>query len=434
MLQKMFNPSSIALIGASREKGSVGQELLKNLLKSNKTVYAINPYAKSILGQKCFPSVKDVKRVDLAIIAVPAKIVPKVLIECGEKKIKNAIIISAGFAEVGNIKLDDEIRHIGRKYKINILGPNCMGFINKNVNASFFKGDLLDGSVTFISQSGALGAGFLDWLIDENIGLANFVSIGNMTVLNFADMITYFSKDSKTKVICLYIESFKDARRFLKECKKCKKPIIAMKSGGTTIGKKAASSHTGALATDERIIKGVFKQHKIIQVNKIEDLIYTSLAAAWQPRPKGKRVMVITNAGGLGVISADSIQKYGLKLSDIPKKELNNVLPSNWSHSNPVDIVGDAKAERYRKVFRVLLKNENLFDIALVILTPQAMTEPLKTGREVMSFAEKLKKPCYTCFVGGERVEEAVEMLERKKIPFFEEPEEAIKAISLLRE
>lgn len=433
MLDKFFNPKSVAVIGASRDETSVGHAIFKNALKSKARVYPVNPNAKQILGVKCYPNVKDIKNeVDLAVIVVPAAITPQILIDCAEKKVENAVIISAGFSETGNKSLEAEIKRLSDELGIRVIGPNCLGVLNAKNNFSFFTGQFKDGEIVLISQSGALGVGMLDWIIDKGIGLRSFVSVGNMTDVEFSDLVEYFSKDKKTKVIALYIESFKNARRFLKACSKSNKTIIALKSGSTSKGGKAASTHTGALATDDNIVSGAFKQYGVLRVGEIEDLMYCSLASAWMPKPAGNKVVVVTNAGGLGVISADDIEEQDLKTAEVPVKELSKFLPKNWSHSNPVDLVGDARADRYEKVFRSLDKKS--FDALLIILTPQSMTEPLKTARSIVDFSRKIGKPVYTCFFGGEKVEKANEYLLKNNIPVFEEPGEAVETLKLLLE
>jgi len=434
MLDKMFNPKRIAVIGASRSPKKVGHDIFKSLLDAKKKVYAINPNAKKILGKKAYPSILDVKeKIDLAIIAVPSKIVPIVMKDVVKKKVPYTIIISSGFSEIGNEKLEKEIIEMA-KNKTKILGPNCLGIINPHskLNASFFDKIPQKGKIAFISQSGALGVAILDWAIKNKIGLSSFVSIGNAADIKFHDLINYFEKDKKTKVICLYIESVKEGKKFLKSLKSSKKPIIILKAGKTKAGEKAAFSHTAALATSDKVYDGIIKQGKAIRVDTLYQLFEVAQMFALGQNPKGKRVLIITNAGGPGVIASDAFENAGMEIVKLPEKiikKLNKILPKHWSHGNPIDIVGDALPERYKKTLKIVEK-ENFFDLIFVIVTPQSMTNPSEVAKIITRVNKKTKYPIFCCFMGGYAVSEARRIVKKNGILNFLEPGYAADVIS----
>ena len=426
MVKEIFEAKSFAVVGASREEDKVGHVIFMNLISRGIKAIPINPNAESILGVKCYKSIAEIEKVDCVIIAIPAKFVPPVLKEMGKKDIKNGVIISSGFLESGNEKLNDEIEKICIDMKINIIGPNTMGFINpyNNVNTSFFEGMPEKGNIAFISQSGAIGAAMLD----KKIKLSGFFSIGNALIKDFSHYIEYFSNDKNTDVIVLYIESLKEnkGKEFIEACKKCKKPIIALKSGKTALGSKAASSHTAALASIQGVYEGIFKQCGIIEVDSIRELFQLANLCSIT-RISGKRACVITNAGGPGVLCADYCMKYGLEIPTLPEKtknELNKILPCGWSNNNPVDILGDAKAELYKQAIKILEK-ENFFDFFIILLTPQYMTEPFKTADVIL---EIQKKPVVACFMGGEKVNMAINHL-TDKVPVFDELKDMIEVL-----
>lgn len=427
MVKEIFEAKSFVVVGASREEYKVGHVIFRNLISKGIKAYPVNPNAESILGVKCYKSLLDIDKAECVIIAVPAKFVPLVLKEMGKKGFKNGVIISSGFLEAGNEKLNDEIRKIALDNKINLIGPNTMGFINpyNNVNTSFFDGMPDKGDIAFISQSGAIGA----VVFDRRIKLSGFVSLGNSMLVDFSHFIEYFSNDKNTRVITLYIESFGENRgkKFIEACKKCKKPIIALKAGKSSSGSKAASSHTAALASEEGIYEGIFKQCGVTEVDTIEELfqladIYSKI------RNPGKKACIITNAGGPGVLCTDYCMKYGIEIPELPlkvKNELNKTLPIGWSGRNPVDILGDAKAELYSQAIKILEK-ENFFDFFIVLLTPQYMTEPYKTAEVILGIE---KKPVVACFMGGDKVQMSFNHL-KEKIPVFGELKEMVIGLS----
>jgi len=426
-MKEIFNPKSIAVIGASRYKGKVGHDVFKNLLKSKKKVFPVNPNANKILGKKAYSSVLDIKeKIDLAVIAVPANIVPNVVKECGEKGVKAVIIISSGFSEIGNKDLENKVMVIAKAHNMKVLGPNCLGIINpyQKLNASFFNKMPLKGDIAFISQSGALGVAVLDWAIQNKVGFSSFVSVGNCADIKIPDLVEYFGEDKKTKAICIYLESLKNGKRFMEIAKKIKKPIIVLKGGLTEKGQKAATTHTAALASSAEIYKGAFKQSGVLQVDNLHQLFEVARHYACCKIPTNKRGLIITNAGGVGVLASDAFEKNGLEIVELPEKiikNLNKVLPKHWSHSNPIDIIGDATPKRYKDVLKIIEK-ERFYDFVFIALTPQTMTNPEEVARIVVRFNKKTKIPCFTCFMGGDAVRKAKKILKENKILNFKEP------------
>jgi acetyltransferase len=426
MVKEIFEAKSFAVVGASREENKVGHIIFKNLISRGIKVFPINPNAESILGQVCFKSLLKIEKIDCVIIAVPAKIVPSILRDMAKKRIKNAVVISSGFSEAGNEKLSEKIKKISKKNKINLIGPNTMGFINpyNNINTSFFDGMPEKGKIAFLSQSGAIGAAVLD----RNIKLSGFVSLGNSLMIDFSHFIEYFSNDKNTEIIALYIESIGKGkgRRFIEACKKCKKPIIALKAGKTKIGSKAANSHTAALASEEGIYEGNFKQCRIIEVNSIKEL-FSVAELCIKIKRLGNKACIVTNAGGPGVLCSDYCIKNGIELPELPSEifcELDKILPPGWSKNNPIDILGDAKAELYFQTINILRK-ENFFDFFIILLTPQYMTEPYKTSEVILNIKDK---PVITSFLGEDKVKLGINHL-HDKVMVFEELKEMCEAL-----
>ncbi len=426
MVKDIFEAKSFAVVGVSREEDKVGHVIFKNLISRGIKAFPINPNADYILGRKCFRNLSEIEKIDCVIIAVPAKIVLLILKDMIKNKIKNAVIISSGFSEAGNEKLSQEIEKISKKSKLHIIGPNTMGFINpyNNINTTFFEGMPEIGKIAFISQSGAIGSAILD----RNIKLSGFISVGNSLIVDFSRFIEYFSGDKNTEVITLYIESLniEKGKDFIEACKKCKKPIIALKAGKTSIGSRAASSHTAALASEEGIYEGIFKQCGIIEVNSIKELF--SVAELYcKIRNPGNRICIVTNAGGPGVLCTDYCTKNNIIIPEIPlkvKNELDKILPPGWSRNNPIDILGDARAELYFKTLNVL-RNEDFFDFFIIILTPQYMTEPYKTAEVILNIDNK---PAIACFLGGDKVKLGIAHM-KDKIVVFDELKDMCEAI-----
>ena len=443
MIDFLFYPASIAVIGASKDPQKVGYSILNNIRKYNFTgdVFPINPKPEEILGIKPYQRVEDIKSaVDLAVIAIPARMVPQTLRECIEKGVKSAVIISAGFKEAGpaGIVLEEELKTLVRESGIRVLGPNCLGIINtaNNLNATFAAGMLPKGKLSFFSQSGALGIAILDWAIGNKIGFAKFISLGNKADLNETDFIEYFINDPETDIILGYIEDVVDGRKFLEIAQKATKvkPIILVKSGGTQAGARAASSHTGALAGSEDAFNAAFKQTGIIRADGIEDLFETAKAFNSKKLPVGNNLLILTNAGGPGIIAADTAERSGVNLPQLSREtveQLMNVLPKNASLYNPVDIIGDATAERYSAVLDRVINDPNI-DGVLIILTPQAVINVEDTARVVIGSSEKTDKPLITSFMGEERVRSSVEMLKTASLSNFSYPEPAVRAFKRL--
>lgn len=443
MLNSLFSPDSIAVIGASRDPKKVGYAVLNNLIRFNYQgrIYPVNPSGEEILGLKSFPKVSDIgEKFDLAVIAVPAKFVPETIIKSADAGAGSAVILSAGFKEAGpeGVRLEQELGKISRAHNIRMLGPNCLGVINtsNNLNATFAAGMLPKGRLAFFSQSGALGIAILDWAIGNKIGFSKFISLGNKTDLNEIDFIEYFMNDPETDIVLGYIEDVVDGRRFLDSAKKAAKtkPIILLKSGGTEAGARAASSHTGALAGSEIAFNAAFRQSGIIRASGIQDLFDTALAFSGGKLPKGDRLLIITNAGGPGIIAADAAEKIGLKLPQMTKGSIDFIaplLPKNASLYNPVDLIGDATSERYAVVLDRAINDPNV-DGIIVILTPQAMVDVENTADIIINASKTTEKPVITSFMGEMRVKESVEKMKANLVPNYSYPEAAVDAFSKL--
>jgi acetyltransferase len=425
-LKPLFCPKSIAVIGASREKEKVGNMVLRNLLpyKKRAEIYPINPWAKRILGLKCYPSVESVgKEVDLGIIATKAEITPKLLLEA--KNLKSCIIISSGFAEAGNARLGEKVKLAASKNNILILGPNCIGIQVPSVslNATFMK-PALKGDYALISQSGAFCSSIISWSAYNKVGFSKIVSLGNAYGVNFHDLIDYFQADPNTKKIILYIEGLSQGKEFMNACKRSKKPIYALKVGKTEEGKLAAKTHTGAMAGSYGVYKDIFRQVGVTEIKTMKDA-FMFLKMSKMER---KEVIILSNAGGPGTAAADLLSEEGValkKISDKALKKLNRLMPENWSKRNPADILGDATPERYEQAIKLL--SEEGANI-LVILTPQEMTNPKETARRISKYKNVLG-----VFIGGREVVEARQILESRGIPAFEFSEQAAKCLGLLR-
>ncbi|MEW6116714.1 MAG: acetate--CoA ligase family protein [Nitrospirota bacterium] len=443
MLDALFYPNSIAVVGASRDPQKVGYAVLNNLIRFNYkgSLYPINPSPEDILGLKTHKKISDVGRpVDLAVISVPARFVPDTLLDCADAGTRAAIILSAGFREAGHegVKLEETIKRIGADHHIRMLGPNCLGAINttNNMNASF-AGDMLPrGRTAFFSQSGALGIAILDWAIGNKMGFSKFISLGNKADLNEIDFIEYFINDPDTDIILGYIEDVVDGKRFLDVAGKATKikPIILIKSGGTEAGARAASSHTGALAGSETAFNAAFNQTGIIRARGIQDLFDTALAFSANKFPGGNRLLIVTNAGGPGILAADMSEQLNIALPYMTKENIDAIakkLPPTASLYNPVDIIGDATSERYAVVLNQAIKDPNV-DGILVVLTPQAMTDVENTAAVVIDTSEKTDKPVIASFIGEVKVRDSIERLKAHTVPSFSYPEAAVRAFRRL--
>ncbi|MEM4200710.1 MAG: GNAT family N-acetyltransferase [Nitrososphaerales archaeon] len=440
-LDKIFNPKSVAIVGASDEEGSVGYAIMKNFLDSNfkGEVYPVNIRKEEILGLKAFQSVEQLpKTVDLAIIATPAKTVPEVVEQCGKAGIKGLIIISAGFKEVGpeGKALEDKILEIKQRYDLRIIGPNCLGIVRPsiNLNATFINKMPKQGNIAFISQSGALGTAILDWAIHENIGFSNFISVGSMIDVDFGDLIDYLGTDPKTRSILMYIEGITDARKFMSAARHFArtKPIIVVKAGKFSESAKAAASHTGSLTGEDDIYDAAFKRAGVVRVDEIADLFNCAEVLGLQPLPEGPNLAIVSNAGGPGVMATDALIAKGGKLAKLSPKTmetLNSVLPPYWSRGNPIDILGDANADRYRAVLEACFKDENI-DGIVIIYTAQAVADPIEIAKAVVEVCKSERythKTILTSFMGAGVIEEANRILNENGIPTYSTPEQAVK-------
>jgi acetyl coenzyme A synthetase (ADP forming)-like protein len=434
-MNDFFYPRSVAVIGAAREEDKVGHSVLKNLLDANfqGELVPVNPNADEILRLK---TLHTVKKVDLAVIVVPAKIVPAVLEESARVGVKAAIIISAGFRESGaqGAKLEAQIQEISKKYGIRVVGPNCLGIMNTgaNLNASFASEYPDKGGISLISQSGAICTSFLDWAANESLGFDKLVSVGNKVDVAEAELLDYIARDPSTRVVALYVEGIDNGREFMHISKEVSrlKPVIALKAGRTDMGAKAASSHTGALAGSDAAYDAAFKQSGILRVNSIDEFFDAAKAFSRCPIPKIPGVAIITNAGGPGVLASDASGECGVPLANFTKETidaLRNALPQESNVYNPIDILGDAKPRRYVATLEIILADQNVGGVIL-LLTPQAMTEPEETANLINGLSLHTSKPIITSFIGGKELNKAREKLKRGSAANFDSPETAVRA------
>jgi len=446
-LKSIFYPRSIAVIGASRKPGSVGQSLLANIIGSRiqGIVYPVNPEAKGIIGIKSYPTITEIPDVvDLAIIIVPSQFVLSVLDECGQKGVKGVIIISAGFKEIGGtgIELEQEVKNIIQKYDISLLGPNCLGVINTDpkscLNATFGMQFPRQGNISFVSQSGALCVAVLEYAKEANVGFAKFISMGNKADINENELLLYLKEDPKTDVILMYLEDLVNGREFMRIARETTsniskpKPIIALKAGSTVLGARAASSHTGSLAGSDKVYDAIFEQCGVLRVETLEELFDYVRAFSSQPLPKGNNVAIVTNSGGPGILATDSCIQYGLNMTSLRPQTvqaLKKVLPPTASFDNPVDLIGDARHDRYEASLKEVLKDKNVHS-SIVILTPTAFTNVEKIATSIVDAAKAYKKPVLACFLGVYDVSKGIEILEENGIPAYRFPESAARVLS----
>jgi len=443
-LRSIFAPRSIALIGATDRPGSVGRTLFWNLLSHpfGGTVYPVNAKRRSVLGIRAYPSIAEVPEpVDLAIVATPAPTVPGVIRECVANDVRGAIVISAGFREAGpeGLALEDEIRQALRNSALRVIGPNCLGVMSPRtgLNATFSGVMAQPGHVAFISQSGAVGTAVLDWSRRENVGFSNFASIGSMLDVNWGDLIYYLGDDPNTRSIVIYMESIGDARPFLSAAREVAltKPIIVIKAGRTEAAAKAAASHTGSLAGSDRVLDAAFRRSGVLRVDSLAEMFDVAEVLAKQIHlPQGPRLTILTNAGGPGVLSTDALIQGGGELTPLDDSTigaLDEVVPAHWSHGNPIDILGDADPERYALAFERAAADPNA-DGILVILTPQAMTDPTRTAELIKCEAEGLKKPVLASWMGGAEVFPGTSLLNQARIPTYSQPDAAAHLFNLM--
>ncbi len=437
-LDKIFHPRSIAVVGTNRVKGTVPHDILDNILKSdfNGIVYPVSPREKSIKGIKAYKYVIDVPdEIDLAVLVFPSPVCHLALDQCGQKGIRSVIIISAGFKEIGEkgLEREQQLVEIARKYDISLIGPNCLGVINTypemNLNASFAREMPHRGNIGFLSQSGALCTAVLDYAMGKQIGFSKFISFGNKADINEIDLLYYLMKDEETHVILMYLEEISDGQALMKAARevieKSGKPILVIKSGRTEEGASAAASHTGSLSGKDEICDAAFKQSGIIRCDDIEEMFNKAIAFAYQPAPRSNRVAIITNAGGPGVLTTDAAISTGLQLarfSEETTRILKRALPSTANLHNPVDVIGDARADRYMAAIQAAFEDEEV-DGVFVILTPQSMTDIDTIAQEIATIAESYSKPMYASFMGEKDVASGIAILQHYKIPHYILPE-----------
>lgn len=440
MLEIFSTPKSLAVIGASREQDKLGFSVLNNIVQHGfeGKVYPINPKADEILGLKCYASVLDVPDpIELAVMVIPAKYVAAALEECGQKGVKGAIIISAGFRETGSegVKMERALIEIARKYNIRMVGPNVLGVIDTigKMNASFAVGMPRRGKIAFMSQSGALCTSILDMALAQKVGFSRFVSLGNKADLNELDFIEAWGNDPESKVIMGYLEGIVNGARFLDVARTVTKtkPMIAVKSGTTSAGSRAVSSHTGTLAGSEKAYDAGFNQAGVIRANSVQDLFDYSVAFARQPLPKREGVAIVTNAGGPGIMATDALERAGLSLASLTQETMDTLranLPGAASVLNPIDVLGDARADRYGMAIETALKDPNVGGL-IVVLTPQVMTQIEETARSLGEAAKKYDKPCLASFMGEATTGAGVRVLNDYLVPNYLVPERAVAAM-----
>lgn len=435
----IFYPQSIAVVGASSEHNKVGYAVFRNLLDFPGRLYPVNPKRQEILGRKVYRSITSITDdVDLAVIAVPAHIVPEIIEEAGEKGVKLAVIISAGFKEIGEegMILEEKVLQIANKYKIRLVGPNCLGIIlpHKKINMTFDPATPKPGHLAFISQSGAVISTVVDWSLQEDIGLSAVISVGNQADLGFDEFLKFARDDTDTKTIVLYIEEIKDGRTFMNVVKEVakKKHIIAIKSGASKKGQKAAASHTGSLAGSYEVYMAAFKQTGIIIAHSLEEAFQVGELLASEDYPKGNKAIIITNAGGFAVLASDYAEKYGIQVIELSHQlltKLNSFLTEEWSHENPIDLVGDAGVNRYAQVFDLMIRNQAIWDTVFVVAVPTTVLDPRHFAKEVVRFSKSTHKMIVGCLLGGNSMKSGVRVLRDANIPNFSELEEAFRAV-----
>jgi len=442
-LDAMFSPASVAVIGATSRPGTVGRTVLENLLRDTfrGKIYAVNAKHEEVLGHKAYKSIRDIPQpVDLAVVATPAVTVGPVIAECIEAGAKAAVVISAGFKERGaeGAALEQQIRDQLKRSSLRLIGPNCLGIMNPTIglNATFAKDPPQAGSVAFLSQSGALLSAILDWSHREQVGFSAIVSTGSMLDVGWGDLIYYFGDDPHTKSILLYMESVGDARSFLSAAREValSKPIIVIKAGRSEAASRAAASHTGALTGSDEVLDAAFRRSGVLRVHNIADLFYMAEVLGRQPRPKGPRLTILTNAGGPAVLATDALVANGGELAELSPESLerlNDFLPAHWSHNNPIDVLGDADPERYARALEIASQDPKS-DGLLVILAPQGMTDPLHIAERLKPYAKEYGKPVLASWMGGNSIAGGEAALNSAGIPTFPFPDTAVRAFTYM--
>lgn len=442
-LKPLFSPKSVAIFGASDSVDSIGCVVLQNMLQGGfkGALYPINLNHAEVQGCKAYASISQIaEEVELAIIATPASSVPGIIEECGIHNVKAAVIISAGFSETGSagMVLERAVLKNAQHYNIRLVGPNCLGVIRPDIglNASFNKGNVSAGNLAFVSQSGALCTAILDWAKSNDVGFSSVVSLGSSADVDFGEILDYLVSDVKTQSILLYIEGIRNARSFMSAIRAAAqfKPVILIKAGRHATTSKAAMSHTASLVGSDDTFDAALRRVGVVRVQTVTQLFSVAKALSCGFHPTGNRLAIVTNGGGPGIMATDSAADLGLKMAELSERtieKLNQTLPPTWSHGNPVDIIGDAQADRYQHAIKACLDDVNV-DGVLTILTPQAMTKPLEVAKTVIDLSNQSSKPLITCWMGGEQVEESRVLFNAAKTPSFRTPEPAVEVFSFL--
>ncbi|MFA4935763.1 MAG: CoA-binding protein [Candidatus Methanoperedens sp.] len=440
MLSSIFEPASIAVIGASNNETKWGGRLLKNILSGFKgQVYPVNPNEKVVQGVTSYPSVMDIPYdVGMAVIAVPAQFVLPVVEECGKKGVKGLVVISAGFSESGEAggALEQKLVSLVRKYGMRMIGPNTLGIVNEpfNLNASIIGQLPRRGPISFITQSGTLGLAIADWTIDMGLGLCKVISTGNKADTDDVDLIEYLDSDPSTGVIAMYAEGIKRGRAFIEAARRIKKPIIAIKTGRSKRGAKAVFSHTGSIAGSDDVYSAAFRQAGILRVDTINEVFDAALAFSCQPLPKGNNVAILSNGGGASIVATDECERHGINIVDLAeetKEKIKKVIPEFASASNPVDTAGTTSFTIYNEAIKALLRDKNV-DALIVIYVHTQMSNAMPPAEAVVEIKRKCPKPVIACWMGGAGTEEGVEILKSGCLPNYSVPERAVKALAAL--
>jgi acetyl coenzyme A synthetase (ADP forming)-like protein len=436
---RLFRPRSIAVVGASSDPNKIGYVIMRNLLSFPGTLYPVNPRHETILGRKAYPSLQDLPGpADMVIIAIPSPAVQGIVQQAAKRHIPLAIIISAGFRETGEEgrKKEEEILQIAREGGVRILGPNCLGVIfpHQAINATFDPITPRQGSIGFVSQSGAVVATVLDWSVSEGIGFSAVISVGNQADLGFDEFLKFLADDEETRAVILYIEEIINGKEFMETVRRVsdKKPVIAIKSGSSQRGKEAASSHTGSLAGSYEVYMAAFRQSGVMTTQSLRQAFQVAELLSSEGYPQGTRSIVITSAGGFAVLSSDYAEKHGVQMAELPEaviQELNEFLPQVWSHRNPLDLVGDTGADRFARVFDVMMRHQDIWDIAFVVAVPSAILDPNHLAQEIIRFSTHSNRMVVGCLLGGDSMKSGVTQLREHGIPNFSELEDAFIAV-----
>ncbi|MBP2132123.1 acetyl coenzyme A synthetase (ADP forming)-like protein [Methanomicrobium sp. W14] len=436
----IFDPKSIAVIGASETPGKMGYAVMHKLSTFPGKLYPVNPKRDVIMCFKTYPTILDIPEdIDMAVITVPSSLVPGIMEECGKKGVKIAVVITAGFREMNDEgrRLEEDTVSIAKKYGTRIVGPNCLGIINphKGYDTTYVQRSPAPGSIAFLSQSGAIVNAVVDWSLTHNIGFSVVVSVGNQSDLNFFDYLRWAESDPNTEAIIMYIEEINRGRKFLDLVSRISKtkPVVAIKSGSSERGRAAAASHTGSLAGSYEVYMEAFRESGILSVTNLEDAFLAAEFLSHNKQyPKGRRAVIVTNAGGFAVLSNDYAERYGVDIIDLPKEvieEMDQFLPPFWNRGNPIDLLGDADGARFAKTFNVLAKHDDLWDICMVIGFPNLVLTSERFAKQIMMLSESTEKRVVSVLIGGAEMNGGREILRENKVPPFEELETAFRVV-----